>query len=49
MKVKDLIEILLTLNPEAEIVEPTSNMILTKTLNFYDEKGWIDETELKNN
>ncbi len=44
MKVKDLIEILLTLNPEAEIVIPESNMVLKKKFNFYDDRGWVDET-----
>lgn len=44
MKVKDLVEMLLTLNQEAEIVEPNDNMILKQTLNYYDENGWVDET-----
>ena len=45
MKVKDLIEILQKLNPEAEIIESSDNMILKQKLSFYDDKGWIDETE----
>lgn len=43
MKVKDLIEILLTLNPEAEIVEPEKNMVLKQRFNFYEDEGWIEE------
>lgn len=46
MKVKDLIEILLTLNPEAEIGMPEEGMIPKKVINFYDGEGWIEETEL---
>ena len=43
MKVKDLIEMLQRLNPEAEIItEPTENMKLKQQFNYYDE-GWIEE------
>ena len=45
MKVKDLIQILLTLNPEAEIVEPDDNMVLKQRFNYYDDTGWVDETD----
>ena len=50
MKVKDLVEILQTLNQEAEIVIPEKNMILKQRFNYYDDKGWVDETDenLKN-
>jgi hypothetical protein len=48
MKVKDLIEILLKLNPEAEIVEPESNMVLKQRFNYYNEEGWIEEDIEKN-
>jgi hypothetical protein len=45
MKVKDLIEMLQKLNPEAEIVEPEKNMVLKQSLGYYEDKGWVDETE----
>ena len=45
VKVKDLIEILKTLNPEAEIVEPDDNMVLKQRFNYYDDTGWVDETD----
>ena len=43
MKVKDLVEILQTLNQEAEIVIPEKNMILKQRFNYYDDKGWVEE------
>jgi len=48
MKVKDLIQMLQQLNPEAEIVEPEKNMVLKQTFNYYDGKGWLEETEFLN-
>ena len=44
MKVKDLIEILLTLNPEAEI-GPTVDVKPNKILEFYEETGWIEKKD----
>ena len=44
MKVKDLIEMLQKLNPEAEIIlEPTESMQLKQQFNYYDENGWEKE------
>lgn len=44
MKVKDLIEQLQKLNPEAEIIsEPTEGMNLKQTFSFYEEEGWKEE------
>jgi hypothetical protein len=43
MKVKDLIEILRKLNPEAEIIaEPTESMKLKEQYSYY-ENGWEKE------
>jgi hypothetical protein len=43
MKVKDLIEMLQKLNPEAEIItEPTEGMNLREQYSHYDE-GWKKE------
>ena len=33
------------LNPEAEIIEPSENMVLKKSYDFYDDKGWIEIKE----
>lgn len=44
MKVKDLIEILMKMNPESEIIpEPTEEMRLKKTYNYSDDEGWVEE------
>ena len=44
MKVKDLIEMLQKLNPEAEIIpEPTDGMRLREQYSYYEEKGWKKE------
>lgn len=44
MKVKDLIEMLQQLNPEAEIIlEPTEGMKLKEQYSYYEEDGWIKE------
>jgi len=43
MKVKDLVEMLLTLNQEAEIVAAPDDLIPTKTINYYDGVGWVEE------
>lgn len=44
MKVKDLIEMLSKLNPEAEIIpEPTEGMKLRESYSYYDEEGWEKE------
>jgi hypothetical protein len=43
MKVKDLISILIKLNPEAEIIsEPTESMKLKEQYSYY-ENGWQKE------
>jgi hypothetical protein len=43
MKVKDLISILIKLNPEAEIIsEPTESMKLKEQYSYY-ENGWEKE------
>ena len=43
MKVKDLIEMLQRLNPEAEIItEPTEGMNLREQYSYYEE-GWKKE------
>jgi hypothetical protein len=43
MKVKDLIEMLQKLNPEAEIItEPTQGMNLREQYSYYEE-GWKKE------
>jgi hypothetical protein len=47
MKVKDLVEMLLKLNQEAEIGDPPENMTQTKTISFYDNKGWVEERTKK--
>jgi len=47
MKVKDLIEILQKLNPEAEIIpEPTESMKLKEQYSYYEE-GWKKEDSTK--
>ena len=43
MKVKDLVEMLLKLNQEAEIGDPPEGLVQTKTISFYDGEGWIEE------
>jgi hypothetical protein len=49
MKVKDLIEILKTINPEAEIIlEPTEAMRLKQRFNHYEDEGWVEEKEINN-
>ena len=43
MKVKDLVEMLLKLNQEAEIGDPPEGLVQTKTISFYDDEGWVEE------
>lgn len=44
MKVKDLIEILQTLDPEAIIGPPiVENRTPDRIIKFYDDKGWIED------
>lgn len=44
MKVKELIEMLSKLNPEAEIIlEPTEGMKLRESFSYYEEEGWKKE------
>ena len=53
MKIKDLVEMLLKLNQEAEIGVPVNDMIPTKTFKFFDNDGWkeygnnVDFDEIK--
>jgi len=49
MKVKDLIEMLQKLNPEAEIItEPTEGMRLKQQFNHYEDEGWMEEIDIEN-
>jgi hypothetical protein len=49
MKVKDLIQMLQKLNPEAEIIlEPTEAMRLKQQFNHYEDEGWVEEKEISN-
>ena len=43
MKVKDLVEMLLKLDQEAEIGYPTDDMIPKKIFKFFDKDGWKEE------
>lgn len=46
MKVKDLIEMLSKLNPEAEIIlEPTEGMSLREQYSYYEEEGWKEKID----
>lgn len=50
MKVKDLIEMLSKLNPDAEIIlEPTEGMKLRESYSYYDEEGWKEDIKSNNN
>ena len=50
MKVKDLIEMLSKLNPDAEIIlDPTEGMKLRESYYYYEEEGWEKEDIKSNN
>jgi hypothetical protein len=44
MKVRDLVDILIRLNPDAEIISsPEDYMVHREKYSFYDSVGWIEE------